>query len=111
MKRAQITLALVVALLVISPFVLPAYHVTLLNYIGLAALVALGLVVMTGVGGIVSFGQQAFEHAVGVGVETVHGQGVVLPLEPEDLVALTIEAAAMAQVPLAGTQWIPGRKD
>lgn len=29
-------------------------------------------------------------------------------LEPEDLVALTIEAAAMAKVPLAGTQWIPG---
>ncbi|MGO9817193.1 MAG: FMN-binding glutamate synthase family protein [Acidocella sp.] len=30
-------------------------------------------------------------------------------LEPEDLVALTIEAAAMAQVPLAGTNWIPGK--
>jgi len=30
-------------------------------------------------------------------------------LEPEDLVALTVEAAAMAQVPLAGTEWIPGR--
>ena len=30
-------------------------------------------------------------------------------LEPEDLVALTIETAAMAQVPLAGTNWIPGR--
>jgi glutamate synthase domain-containing protein 2 len=30
-------------------------------------------------------------------------------LEPEDLVALTIEAAAMAQVPLAGTDWIPGK--
>ena len=30
-------------------------------------------------------------------------------LEPEDLVALTIEAAAMAGVPLAGTEWIPGR--
>ena len=30
-------------------------------------------------------------------------------LEPEDLVALTIEAAAMAQVPLAGTSWIPGK--
>ena len=30
-------------------------------------------------------------------------------LEPEDLAALTIEAAAMAQVPLAGTDWIPGR--
>ena len=33
-------------------------------------------------------------------------------LEPEDLVALTLEAAAMAKVPLAGTDWIPGaRKD
>jgi methylamine---glutamate N-methyltransferase subunit C len=30
-------------------------------------------------------------------------------LEPEDLVAVTIEAAAMAQVPLAGTGWIPGK--
>jgi glutamate synthase domain-containing protein 2 len=30
-------------------------------------------------------------------------------LEPEDLVALTIEAAAMAKVPLAGTDWIPGK--
>lgn len=29
-------------------------------------------------------------------------------LEPEDLVALTIESAAMAKVPLAGTNWIPG---
>src|SRR5947207_11226603 len=30
-------------------------------------------------------------------------------LEPEDLVALTVESAAMAQVPLAGTSWIPGK--
>ena len=30
-------------------------------------------------------------------------------LEPEDLCALTIESAAMAGVPLAGTNWIPGR--
>jgi glutamate synthase domain-containing protein 2 len=29
-------------------------------------------------------------------------------LEPEDLVALTVESAAMARVPLAGTNWIPG---
>jgi len=29
-------------------------------------------------------------------------------LEREDLVALTIEAAAMAKLPLAGTNWIPG---
>ncbi len=30
-------------------------------------------------------------------------------LEPEDLCALTMEAAAMAQVPLAGTSWYPGK--
>jgi len=30
-------------------------------------------------------------------------------LEPEDMAALTVEAAAMAQVPLAGTSWIPGK--
>ena len=37
------------------------------------------------------------------------GKSHVHNLEPEDLVALTIEAAAMAQVPLAGTNWIPGQ--
>ena len=36
------------------------------------------------------------------------GKSHVHNLEPEDLVALTIEAAAMAKVPLAGTSWIPG---
>ena len=36
------------------------------------------------------------------------GKSHVLNLEPEDLNALTIEAAAMAKVPLAGTSWIPG---
>ncbi|WP_375737677.1 FMN-binding glutamate synthase family protein [Pseudomonas boanensis] len=30
-------------------------------------------------------------------------------LDPEDLVALTVESAAMARVPLAGTSWIPGQ--
>ena len=36
------------------------------------------------------------------------GKSHVHNLEPEDMVALTIEAAAMAKVPLAGTDWIPG---
>ena len=36
------------------------------------------------------------------------GKSHVNNLEPEDLVALTVEASAMAQVPLAGTDWIPG---
>jgi len=37
------------------------------------------------------------------------GKQNVHHLEREDLVALTVEAAAMAGVPLAGTSWIPGR--
>ena len=37
------------------------------------------------------------------------GKSHVHNLEPEDLVALTVEAAAMARVPLAGTSWIPGQ--
>jgi methylamine---glutamate N-methyltransferase subunit C len=36
------------------------------------------------------------------------GKQDVHHLEPEDLVALTVEAAAMARLPLAGTNWIPG---
>ena len=36
------------------------------------------------------------------------GKSHVHNLEPEDLAALTVEAAAMAKVPLAGTGWVPG---
>ena len=38
------------------------------------------------------------------------GKNSLHNLEPEDLCALTVEAAAMAGVPLAGTNWIPGKK-
>ena len=38
------------------------------------------------------------------------GKSDLRNLEPEDLVALTVEAAAMARVPLAGTSWIPGQQ-
>ena len=51
-------------LLLVAPAVLPPFYVTKLNYIGLYAMVALGLVLLTGVGGLTSFGQAAF---VGVG--------------------------------------------
>jgi glutamate synthase domain-containing protein 2 len=37
------------------------------------------------------------------------GKSHVHNLEPEDMVALTVEAAAMAGIPLAGTNWIPGQ--
>jgi glutamate synthase domain-containing protein 2 len=37
------------------------------------------------------------------------GKNHVHNLDPDDLVALTVEAAAMTQVPLTGTDWIPGK--
>jgi branched-chain amino acid transport system permease protein len=51
-------------LLAAAPLGLPEFYVTLLNYIGLSALVALGLVLLTGIAGLTSFGQAAF---VGMG--------------------------------------------
>ncbi len=59
-----VALAAFVALLALAPLVLADFHVTLLDYIGLYALVALGLVLLTGVAGLTSFGQAAF---VGIG--------------------------------------------
>ena len=52
----------VLALLPILPT--PEFWITLANYIGLYSIVALGLVLLTGVGGLTSFGQAAF---VGIG--------------------------------------------
>jgi len=46
------------------PIRMPEYWITLLNYIGLYSIVAIGLVLLTGIGGMTSFGQAAF---VGVG--------------------------------------------
>ena len=63
----RLVLAAFVALLVVAPLMLPAFYITLLNYIGLYAMVALGLVLLTGVGGLTSFGQAAF---VGLGAYT-----------------------------------------
>ena len=57
--------ALVVgAMIVLAPWVMPVWVVTLLCYIGLNAIVCLGLVLLTGMVGITSFGQAAF---VGLG--------------------------------------------
>ncbi|HEY9279340.1 MAG TPA: branched-chain amino acid ABC transporter ATP-binding protein/permease [Eoetvoesiella sp.] len=61
-------LPLVAVLLVLAGLPLfpdtPEFWITQLNYIGLASLVVLGLILLTGVGGLTSFGQAAF---VGIG--------------------------------------------
>jgi branched-chain amino acid transport system permease protein len=69
----------VVAALLIGGRVLPEFYITLLNYIGLYALVALGLVLLTGVSGITSFGQAAF---VGIGAYTTAAVTVNFGLSP-----------------------------
>ena len=51
----------------------------------------------------------SFSGPCGTSPAKVSGKQDVHHLEKEDLVALTVEAAAMADVPLAGTNWVPGR--
>jgi branched-chain amino acid transport system permease protein len=77
----RLVLPFLLFLLAGGPFVLPEFYITLLNYIGLYALVALGLVLLTGVGGLTSFGQAAF---VGLGAYatawlTTAGEAAALP--------------------------------
>jgi excinuclease ABC subunit A len=51
------------------------------------------------------------DHGITLEAQTIAracGKSHLHNLEPEDLVALNVEAAAMARVPLAGTSWIPG---
>ena len=63
--RGIVAFAAVLAVLPLLP--IPEFWITQLNYIGLYAIVALGLVLLTGVGGLTSFGQAAF---VGIGAYT-----------------------------------------
>ena len=67
MKRGLPIVLLALAVPVIALLPLPDFWIAQLNYIGLYALVSLGLVLLTGVGGLTSFGQAAF---VGIGAYT-----------------------------------------
>jgi ABC-type branched-subunit amino acid transport system ATPase component/ABC-type branched-subunit amino acid transport system permease subunit len=86
--------------MVLPPWLLPEFHVTLLNYIGLATLVAVGLVVMTGVAGIVSFGQQAF---VGIAAYTTAALTVLHGASPWLGLAASLASVAGAA---ALTGWV-----
>ena len=58
--QRKLWIGLVVAAIAIAPAVAGNFTVSLLNDIGIGALVALGLVLLTGIGGATSFGQAAF---------------------------------------------------
>jgi branched-chain amino acid transport system permease protein len=67
MKTDKLALVAFLAVLVGIPLAAPQFWVTLGNYVGLYSIVALGLVLLTGVAGQTSFGQAAF---VGIGAYT-----------------------------------------
>jgi branched-chain amino acid transport system permease protein len=90
MMPPRLLLAGFLGLLLIAPLAVSEFHVTLLNYIGLYALVALGLVLLTGVGGLTSFGQAAF---VGLGAYT-------------SAYLSTAQGLPDWLVPLGGSPWI-----
>jgi len=60
LRAGSVIVMAIVALLLAAPFWAADFTITLLNYIGIYALVALGVVLLTGVGGLTSFGQAAF---------------------------------------------------
>jgi branched-chain amino acid transport system permease protein len=62
--RSHAPLIAAVIFIAMAPFLFGGFTITLMNYIGIYALAALGLVLLTGVGGLTSFGQAAF---VGIG--------------------------------------------
>jgi branched-chain amino acid transport system permease protein len=102
------------ALLPLVP--VPEYWITLLNYIGLYSLVAIGLVLLTGVGGMTSFGQAAF---VGIGayaagyLSTSHGvspwltllAGLAITVMAAYLIGLLTMRMSGHYLPLATIAW------
>lgn len=79
----------------VAPFtgLLPPYWVTLFDYIGISTLVALGLVLLTGVGGMTSFGQAAF---VGFGAYSSAVLTVHMGLSPWLSLPLSLAITAFA---------------
>ena len=81
MKNIQnmglLILAAAVPLIAVLP--LPDFWITQLNYIGMYSMTVMGLVLLTGVGGLTSFGQAAF---VGVGAYTAAFLAVKLGVSP-----------------------------
>lgn len=87
-----------VALGIVAPLFLSAYHLTLMNFIGLASIVVIGLVLLTGIGGLTSFGQAAF---VGIGAYTTAVLTTRFGLSP--WATIFVSAAATA-----ASAWIIG---
>ena len=114
--RSHIPLGLAIAFIVVAPAIFGSFTITLMNYIGIYAFAVLGLVLLTGVGGLTSFGQAAF---VGIGAyatawyTAVQGGspwiGLLLALLLTGLVATVLGAATLRLgghfLPLSTIAW------
>jgi len=105
-----------VTLLAAAPFYAASFTITLLNYIGIYALVALGVVLLTGFGGLTSFGQAAFVGIAAYGtawLTTAQGAspwlGLVFGLALTGLVAAVLGAVTLRlgghYLPLGTVAW------
>ena len=116
MKSNKIMVSGFLIFIAVLPLVASEFHVTLMNFIGLSALVAMGLVLLTGVGGLTSFGQAAF---VGLGaystayLSTAHqlspllglALGLTLTLCVATLLALLTLRLSGPYLPLGTIAW------
>jgi branched-chain amino acid transport system permease protein len=114
--RSRVLLAAVIVFLAVAPALFGTFTITLMNYIGIYAIAALGLVLLTGVGGLTSFGQAAF---IGIGAyatawyTAVHGGspwiGLVLGLVLTGVVATILGATTLRLgghfLPLSTIAW------
>jgi ABC-type branched-subunit amino acid transport system ATPase component/ABC-type branched-subunit amino acid transport system permease subunit len=114
--RSHWPLGLCIVFIAMAPFLFGSFTITLMNYIGIYALAALGLVLLTGVGGLTSFGQAAF---VGIGAyatawyTAVQGGspwiGLILALALTGLVATFLGAVTLRLsghfLPLSTIAW------
>jgi branched-chain amino acid transport system permease protein len=104
--RTLVFTAIAALLLALPLLPVPEFWITQLNLIGLYAIVALGLVLLTGVGGLTSFGQAAF---VGVGAYSTAALSTQLALSPWlGLVVGVVLTVAMALVLAAITLRMSG---
>jgi branched-chain amino acid transport system permease protein len=96
-SRGPIIPSICALAILIAPFtgLLPDYWITLFNYIGISSLVAIGLVLLTGVGGMTSFGQAAF---VGFGAYTTAVLTTQFGISPW----LTLPASLIVTMAVAG---------
>src|SRR5438093_4884188 len=115
-RKSRLPLGLAIAFIVVAPAIFGSFTITLMNYIGIYAIVSLGLVLLTGVGGLTSFGQAAF---VGIGayasayLTTTYGAspwlGLLLGLALTAAVALVLGWVTLRMsghyLPLATIAW------